>query len=360
MPAVIQRVCTATNSDWASFWRESETATYFHSPEWAEIWAQQSRGRVRPAPRLVLFSDGRQALLPLCFERRFGGLLSRYVSSPEATFGGWLSREPLTLGHAEQLFDWLLRAHGKSLVWRLNPYDDLCFEAGRRRGVECRNDETYALALGSDPQALVKNFKARCRTDIRKASAAGFSIAQAETHQDWIDYHGVYRDSLRRWGNRQEEGYDRSLFDALFERRSPHIQLWLARQGNQVVSGNLCFYAKRHVVYWLGATLEEQLASGVAKLLMSEIIQDSCRRGYGWFDFNPSATLPGVKFFKEGFGARPLPAPVVYVDTRIKQLARACAARLRIEGARPELAPLPAAAGVSLGAGANPGLALSA
>jgi CelD/BcsL family acetyltransferase involved in cellulose biosynthesis len=360
MAAVIQRVSTATNSDWATFWQESEQATYFHSPEWAEIWAEHTRGRVRPAPRMVLFSDGRQALLPLCFERRLGGLLSRYVSSPEATFGGWLSREPLTLSHAEQLFDWLMHAHGKSLVWRLNPYDQQCFEAGRRRGVECRNDETYALALGSDPEALFKNFKARCRTDIRKAREAGFSIQRAETHQDWIDYHRVYQDSLRRWGNRQEEGYERRLFDILFERRSPYIQLWLARQGDQIVSGNICFYAKRHVVYWLGATLEQHLASGVAKLLMSEIIQESCRQGYGWFDFNPSATLPGVKFFKEGFGARPLPAPVVYVDTRLKQLARACAARLHIAGAKPELAPLPLPAGASLSARPHSGFALSA
>ena len=89
MAAVIQRVSTATTNDWSTFWRESDSATYFHSPEWADIWSQHTHGRTRPEPKLVTFSDGRQALLPLCFERRFGGLLSRYVSSPEATFGGW-------------------------------------------------------------------------------------------------------------------------------------------------------------------------------------------------------------------------------------------------------------------------------
>ncbi len=359
MAAVIHRISTATVSEWETFWRESDQATYFHSPEWAAIWAEYSRGGVRPAPRKVLFRDGREALLPLCFERRLGGLLSRYVSSPEGTFGGWLSREPLTIDHALALTEWLTRKQGRSLVWRFNPYDELCFEAGKRHGLECRNDETYALALGAGVEAVVKGFKSRCRTDIRKAREAGFVIQRAGSQSDWHDYHRVYQDSLRRWGNQQEEGYDRRLFDILFERRSPHIQLWLARRDGQVVSGNIIFYARHHVVYWLGATLEQHLTSGVAKLLMSEIIQDACREGYSWFDFNPSPTLSGVKFFKEGFGARALPAPVVYVDTRLKQLARACAARLRIEGATHELAPLPAPARASLSA-PRPGLALSA
>lgn len=357
MAAVIQRVSTATHAEWETFWRESDRATYFHSPEWAGIWAEYSRGRVRPAARLITFSDGRQALLPLCYERRLGGLLSRYVSSPEGTFGGWLSREPLGLEHALLLTDWLTHTQGRSLVWRLNPYDELGFEAGRRRGLECRSDETYALALDAGPEAVLRGFKARCRTDIRKAREAGFSIQRASTRAEWRAYHRVYQDSLRRWGNQQAEGYSRRLFDILCARRSSHIQLWLARRGEEIVSGNVIFHAQRHAVYWLGATLEQHLTSGVAKLLMSNIIEDACRRGFSWFDFNPSATLSGVKFFKEGFGAKPLPAPVVYVDTRIKQLARACAARLRIEGAKPELAPLPAPA-PSLGP--RPGLALSA
>jgi CelD/BcsL family acetyltransferase involved in cellulose biosynthesis len=357
MTARLHRVSTPSRQEWNAIWQQSDCATYFHSPEWAELWARYTRGRVRPTPRLLTFSDGMQALVPLCFERRMGGLLSRYVSSPEATFGGWLSREPLTLSHALEALDWLLHSHGRSLVWRLNPYDELCFQAGRVRQLECRSDETYALELEPGPDALFKRFKARCRSDIRKARDAGFSVARARTRQDWLDYLQVYRDSLRRWGNQQAEGYGARLFQALFERDSPHIQLWVARQGNQIVSGNLCFYAKRHVVYWLGATLEQHLASGVAKLLMSEIIADSCRSGYSWFDFNPSATLPGVKFFKEGFGARALPAPLVYVDTRLKQLARSCAAALRVQGAQQVLQPLPAAVAVRLAA---PRLPLSA
>jgi hypothetical protein len=345
MSVVLERITSASTAEWEECWRRSEHATYFQSPEWAAIWCEYTRGRVRPAARLAHFSDGARAVLPLCYERRLGGLLSRYVSSPEATFGGWLSPTPLGMAHAHQLMDWLLGGHGHSLVWRLNPYDELCFRAGQHRGLRCRKDETYALELSPDVEQLFKRFKARCRSDIRRARQAGFVIERAHSQQDYRAYQRVYEDSLRRWGNQRHEGYSPALFSTLHRRQSPHIQLWLARLGGQIVSGNLCFYARRHVVYWLGATLEQHLASGVAKLLMSEIIADSGRSGYSWFDFNPSATLPGVKFFKEGFGAQPLPAPLVYVDTPLKQLARSFAARLRIQGAQPTLEPLTAAAG---------------
>lgn len=358
MAVLLERVSRASTAEWQECWIATQHATYFQSPEWAALWFDYTRGRVRPTPQLASFSDGARVLLPLCYERRLGGLLSRYVSSPEATFGGWLSRTPLTAAHAQQLLDWLLRGHGRSLVWRLNPYDELCFQAGQRQGLHCRADDTYALALPADPELVFRSFKARCRSDIRRARQAGFVIERAQSEEDYLEYHRVYEDSLRRWGNQRHEGYDERLFSALYRRQSPHIRLWVARLRGRIVSGNLCFTARHHVVYWLGATLEEQLSSGVAKLLMHEIIQDSCRKGFRWFDFNPSATLPGVKFFKEGFGAQPLPAPLVYVDTPLKQLARSCAARLRIQGARPTLEPLPAAAGTLLAPA--PGLRLSA
>jgi len=79
------------------------------------------------------------------------GLVDRYRARVGQRH--YVTEQPLFTSHAVRLTEWLMAAEGKNLVWRLNPYDELCFEAGRRRGVECRNDETYALALGSDPGA---------------------------------------------------------------------------------------------------------------------------------------------------------------------------------------------------------------
>lgn len=341
MTISIAAVTTPTDEEWAALWQECDHATYFHSPEWARLWADHGAGRTRPAPKRIEFSDGRSALVPLSHESKLGGLLSRYVSSSEGTFGGWLSSEPLQIEHALVLLDWLLKGQGKNLVWRMNPYDELAFQAGRIRGIECRADETHALDLRVGLDALFKRFKAPFRSHIRKALDKGaFEVAPAKTLDDWRAYYRVYQDSLQRWGHDKNEGYSWRLFEGLHALRSPHVKLWLARTAGEVVSGNLCLYAKRHVVYWHGSTLKEHLPSNVAKLVMYEAIKDAVNTGHAWFDFNPSAGLSGVKFFKEGFNAQPLPAPIVYVDTTLKQLARSCAARMKVKYAKPELSPL--------------------
>ena len=68
--------------------------------EWAEIWRDYSGGRIRPAPRMIEFSDGTSALLPLSLETAYRGLGRAYLSSPAGTFGGWISKHTLTTTHA--------------------------------------------------------------------------------------------------------------------------------------------------------------------------------------------------------------------------------------------------------------------
>lgn len=337
----IARVTPATDGQWRECWRACASSTYFHSPEWARIWEFYSRGRIRPAPELIVFSDGLEALLPWCFESKVGGLLSRYASSTQGTYGGWLASEALTLAHAVCLVDWLTRGQRRNLVWRLNPYDELAFQAGVTRRLRCKQDETHALRLTGDVDGVLDGFKASYRSQIKKALKSGqFSVEEAATLDDWRAYFEVYRDSLERWGDEPETGHGWRLFEFMFRLKSPDVKLWLARHEGRVVSGDLCLYSQKHVAYWHGATLKEYLRTSVAKLLKFEIIKDCTRRGYAWYDFNPSAGLPGVKFFKEGFNAEILPAPIVYVDTPFKRIVRTCAASVKLQYAQLSLQPM--------------------
>lgn len=342
-PVSITRVQTPTEEVWHSIWAACPYATFFHGPEWARAWQIFSGGLVRPAARLIGFSDGTEALVPLCFEERFAGLLNRYVASAEGTFGGWISRDPLQIEHALLLTDWLMKDCGGSLVWRLNPYDPLAFEAGVLRGIECRHDQTHAIRLSVGADAVFQNLKNGYRKDIRKATQRDqIRVEPATTLQEWKAYYGVYQDTLQRWGHTPSQGYAWPLFQTLFELHSRNITLWLGRYDREIVSGELCLYAQKQVVSWHAATLEKHLRSHVAKMQIFHVIKDSCQRGYDWFDFNPSAGLAGVQTFKESFNAQALAAPVVYVDSPLKRVARAVAAPLGVRHAKVTLRPLSA------------------
>jgi Acetyltransferase (GNAT) domain len=338
---IIDSVSPASDSEWQQTWEACESATYFHSPEWARIWSEYSGGRVRPTPQLVKFSDGARVVLPLSHETKLAGLLNRVVCSPQGTYGGWLNASPLTMSHALLLVDWLTRQQRSSLVWRLNPYDPLCFKAGVIQNVQVKSDETHAIRLDKSPDEILKGFKTTYRSQIRKAVQSGqFSVEQATTLADWRAYFEVYQDSLQRWGNKSEDGYAWRLFEGMFKLQSPNVRLWLARHEGRIISGDLCLYSPKHVAYWHGSTLKDYLRTAVSKLLKFEVIKDAHSRGHAWYDLNPSAGLEGVKFFKEGFNAEVLPAPVVYVDTTFKRVIRTCAVSVQLQYAELALKPL--------------------
>jgi CelD/BcsL family acetyltransferase involved in cellulose biosynthesis len=337
----IEYEAKASIEEWQRTWQACEHATFFQSPEWAQVWEIYSNGRVRPSGKVFSFSDGREAILPLCYEHKLGGLLNRYVASPEATYGGWISAAPLTTAHAVLLVRWLLASEGTNLVWRLNPYDPLALAAAQVCHISGQRDVTHSIRLNADPETLLKGFKKGCREDIRKAQKRGIiEVVPATTVNEWKAYYRVYQDSLQRWGHGPNDGYRWELFDTLRRRDSPYVRLWVARHEGQIVSGELSFYSRQQSVSWHAATLKDYLRSGVGKFQSFEIMKDCCARGFSWLDFNPSAGLGGVKELKESFRATPLPAPVVYVDTRVKKLIRRGAALFDVRDAKVNLSAL--------------------
>jgi CelD/BcsL family acetyltransferase involved in cellulose biosynthesis len=337
----IEHESEASIEEWQRTWQACEHATFFQSPEWAQVWEIYSGGRVRPSAKAFRFSDGREAILPLCFENKLGGLLNRYVASPEATYGGWLSTAPLTTRHAVLLTRWLLASEGTNLVWRLNPYDPLALAAAQVCHISGQRDVTHSIRLNADAETLFKGFKKGCREDIRKAQKRGnIEVVAASSVHEWKAYYRVYQDSLQRWGHGPNDGYRWELFDTLRRRESPYVRLWVARFEGQIVSGELSFYSRQQSVSWHAATLKDYLRSGVGKFQSYQIMKDCCARGFSWLDFNPSAGLGGVKELKESFRATLLPAPVVYVDTRVKKLIRRAAALFDVRDAKVNLSPL--------------------
>jgi len=311
MTISIKKTRPATSEEWDFIWKNCDYSTYFHSREWAEIWNSYNPGIMHPEPKMVIFSDGKEALLPLSSWDTPKGLTKNFISSPAGTYGGWIAAEELHLEHAAALAGYLTKKCG-NISWRLNPYEELAFKTKIR---PTRDDETQTLDLTEGFEVLYKRWTKGHRSAAQKARREGVGIKPASAVEDWQAYYQTYEDSMRRWGEKATSRYRWELFETMFRRNSPFIKLWLAVYREAIVGGALCFYAKKHVVYWHGATLEEYFALRPNHLLMYECIKAAFEEGYKWFDFNPSGGFKGVKAFKEGFGTKALKCPVIEIET---------------------------------------------
>ncbi|MBE0447284.1 MAG: GNAT family N-acetyltransferase [Actinobacteria bacterium] len=321
----IKGIRSATPDEWDLLWWGCPYSTYFQSREWAEIWNIYTKGGMRPEPKIVEFSDGKKALLPLSFQKSCKGLVRGYISSPAGTFGGWISTDELSLAHAMLLTDCLVRLG--NLVWRINPYDELAFKVNVRAS---RDDKTQVLNLVSVSDGIYKMWeKGPMAYKVRKARKGEVWVRLASTLDDWLAYYQVYQDSLRRWGDRASSRYDWRIFNEMFRRESPYIKLWLAIYQNKIVAGIINFYAKKHAVGWHASALAQHFKLYPMNLLVYEIVKDACEKGYSWFGFNPSGGHKGVERFKRSFGAQFFQCPEVIIETNWAKFAKNISVLLR-------------------------------
>lgn len=320
----IQKIYSATSTEWDDIWKNCDYATHFHSREWAELWAYYYKNQVFLKPKLVTFSDGKQALLPLVVKRRYGGLVNEYISCVEGGFGGWISTDSLTYDHAASLTNLLAEELG-SITWRFNPYEPLIWKMNQPYDYA---DETHAIHLEKDFNLLFKNQSSTVRK-ARKAEKAGVEISLATTLSEWREYYDVYQSSLKRWGEKAISEYRWDIFQKIFERNSNNIRLWIAHYQGRIVSGAVCLYANRNIMYWHGASLEEFFQVRPVNLLMYTIMRDGYEQGYSWFDFGSSGGLESVAAFKKSFGATPLPCHVVCKSAPLKQMVEKIEYRLQ-------------------------------
>jgi hypothetical protein len=310
----------ARRDEWESVCRQCEYATWFHTPAWVDLCAREyRRGSMVAAPELIRFSDGASALLPLACRHYLGGAVRLYWSMPAHTFGGWLSVDKLTVGHA-MLLSGILRKL-PDLVWRENPYDpvlaSLSFDGARE-------DFTQAIDLTGGSSVVAGRFDYAHRKAARKAAASGVTVAEAVHFEEWESYFSLYDASRARWKERRiakGDGYSHAFLGSLFEAAPEVRKLWLARVNGVVAAGILCFYWNRHAVAWHGAGGAEFFMYRPNNLLYEHAIRHAAEEGYRWFDCNPSASLRGVMEFKEHLGAIPLRSRIIEKKSFIRHAA---------------------------------------
>jgi CelD/BcsL family acetyltransferase involved in cellulose biosynthesis len=317
---VIARIENATPAQWDQLVAASETALYFQTREWFEIWAQYAGFESRT--RLIEFASGNKVLLPLARRKLFGGLVRANFLAPKG-MGGFVTRDQLSADEVQELFTVLRKLDMLCCVF--SPFDGI----GSQFSPVTGSDFTQVLDLGAGFDAIFSNWSAGHHLRANKGFRQEIDVEPAAGEADWRAYFDIYQDNLSRWGKAATNNYSWELFEIMCRKQSPNIKLWLARHQGQVISGALCFYHNRHVAYWHSATSQEYYKKlNATHVLQYQIIKDACDRGYELYDMLPSSGIAGVIEFKRGFSPREVP-----VHTYLSPLMQLCdALRNRLRG----------------------------
>jgi hypothetical protein len=308
----------ADRREWEEACAASPCSTFYHTPWFADIFIRAGRGHAAAAVK-VEFSDGVSAIVPLVRKTNLGGLLRIHFSMPAFCYGGWVSRQDLSEAHAQSLAAWLRRF--PDLVWRENPFDPLL--AGIDLG-QADDDFTQVVDLAGGFAAAGARFDHAHRKAVKKARAAGVTVAEASSSGQWENYFSLYQRSRDRWKGRgllRSRGYDAALIDAVRECPPEYRKLWIAEVKGRPAAAIICFYWKRHAAAWLGAGAAEFFDCRPNNLLYEEAIRHAAEAQFSWFDCNPSAGLAGVAEFKAHLGAKKLRARIVNKRSTLRRFA---------------------------------------
>ena len=298
-----------SRSEWLSLCRDNPAATFFHTPFWAELFAQAHPGTFTPVSQLFRFSDGTTALLPLVMKRRFFGLHGIALSMPAGTYGGYLSASSLTEENEAAVVRFLC-GH-RNLIWRENPYSPV---AAALPETEWYEDPTQAVDLNGGYEIAWKGATAGHRNAVRNALKSGVEVVEASGDDEWRSYADIYLSSIDRWKRRalfSGVAYRERFFLAAAGLDPQLRKLWLAKIQGEPVAGILCFYWNRHAVVWHGAGRADCFSFHPNNLLYDRAIAHAAENGFRWLDTNPSGALTGVRNFKKYIGARPLRSRVI-------------------------------------------------
>jgi len=299
---VIKDIRKATDEEWDRMINVAESAIYFQTREWFDIWSEYAN--FENDTRLICFDNGKKVLLPLSYMPFLNGLLKIHFLAPKG-MGGFVTNDALDNDEKKELFSVLNKINMFYCV--VNPYDQITNEFDRFNN----EDFTQVLDLTEGFNTLFKKWTWGHYSRTRKSLREGITAELASTENDWKSFYRLYQDNLSRWGEKTTNAYGWNLFEIMYRKKSHKIKLWLAKYDGQIISGALCLYHNKHVAYWHSATSEQYYKKmNATHVLQYTIIKDACDQGFLLYDFLPSSGIKGVINFKDGFSPQRRPVHI--------------------------------------------------
>jgi FemAB-related protein (PEP-CTERM system-associated) len=308
----VRRLKPGEEGEWDRFVRCSPSGTFFHLHAWQTV-VERTLGH--KSFRLVARDErGITGVFPISWVRNrlFGDSL---VSLPLAVYGG------ICADDQESYFS-LLKA-GKDLAESLNV-----------KYLEMRNRTepfptslpgrdlyvTFVQDLSPGPESLFKRLSGNTRHKLRKRLAAELSWVEDVSLSEFYE---IYARNVHRLGT---PVFPRSLFVEFQKAFPEQWRLFGVRKGRVLIAGVFCFYFRDQVLPYYAGSFDEYYKLFPNNFMYWNLISQSCREGYRYFDFGRSKRGTGSFAFKTGWSMQIIDLPYRYCLVRATQVPHLSAA----------------------------------
>jgi len=290
--------------DWHHFVKNCPSASIYHLPEWTRI-LKNSFG-YKSFNLFSIDQEGRLCgMLPLSLvNSHLTG--SRLVSLPFSHIAGPISvsnssMEPL-IKKAKRLSQ-ILKCDYLEIRVMDNQAQDKADSIWLQNGFEISDQfSTYVLELSQPEVVWTKLDSKSVRWAIRKAQRDGVTVRKAGSVGDIKRFYVLNLKTKRRLG---VPGHPERLFLEIFREMGTRCQLYFAEFQNKIIAGIVTIEFNSIVLYWYAAYEISYRMHQPNYLLLWTAIEESCRKGYKFFDFGRvSSAEQGLAAFKRHWGTK--------------------------------------------------------
>jgi len=160
------------------------------------------------------------------------------------------------------------------------------------------------LELPDKPEALMSSFKAKLRSQIKKPIKEGLT-AKIAGKVLLDDFYSVFSANMRDLGS---PVHSRKLIENVLTEFSNEARIAVVYgKGSRPMAGSIVIGFKNTLENPWASALRDYSALCPNMLLYWTMLEYACNQGFRYFDFGRSSPGEGTYFFKQQWGARPVP-----------------------------------------------------
>ena len=269
---------------WKTAFEKSPNATFFHSPEWFEIWQKYDGWKIKI---IYYHKENDEVYIPFAYKNKLNGLFKFFLSSPTSIYGGGFTTQSPSRTPSPQILKWLKKHAWIRLVD--NPFYPILptsYPVGR--------GSTQLIDLDHSWEKIEHGMKkGRILAKVKKAEQNGLILKQLKA-TEIKSFFEIYS-RMRTFWETPTNDYRLNLFHYLFH--SPLVEFWgIYTKEGQLIGGGPFLKSNLHVSSWLPVVLPEYRPQRPYEFFFFHLMKKFKKEGkLKWFDFNPSGGHAGVE-----------------------------------------------------------------